>query len=968
MEHKLRAGLEHAFINGGSEATSYFKPQFISNDYKQGKKVLSTIEEELLQCEEFFISVAFITTSGLTPLLPVLEILERKGIKGRILTTSYLDFTEPTALTKLEKFKNIQLKMYSSDKEGFHTKGYIFKKKGIVKAIVGSSNMTQSALTKNKEWNTKIVSTQQGEFTKDLISEFEKLWESENAQEYDCFIHEYTQRYLMRKQQNKEAIRKRTTLSDRLVIKPNSMQRMFINNLNELIKNNEKRALLVSATGTGKTFASAFALRQINPKRVLFIVHREQIAIKSMESYKQIFGSTKSFGVLSGNKKETDKDYVFATMQTLSKTETLNRFKLDEFDFIIIDEVHRAGANSYQKIINYFTPKFYLGMSASPERLDGFDIYKLFDNNIVYEIRLQQAMEDDLLCPFHYFGITDLTLDEKMEKNIKQFNRINQKKRVDYIIEKSEYYGYSGNRVKGLVFCSTKKEAMELSNLFNEKKYSTVFLSGDDTQEKRVEAIERLTDDSRTDCIDYIFSVDIFNEGVDIPEINQVIMLRPTESPIVFVQQLGRGLRKSVCKDFVVILDFIGNYTTNFMIPIALSGDRTYNKDNLRRYVLEGERVMPGCSTIHFDEIAKKKIFQSIDAADFNQVKLLKDNYFNLKHKLGHIPKLSDFDLYGEVDVLRIFENGSIGSYYNFLVKYEEEYCVRLNVIEEKMIKFISTKLASGKRMHELIMLQLILESPYQLIKRLKDYLYHHYELALLDTTQTNLIHVLTHEFISGTGKDKYKGCEFIEVVSNEVEASSIFMKALENANFKTMIDELLKFGMKRYHRDYNQYYKNTNLVLYKKYTYEDVCRLLNWEKSEVALNIGGYKFNKKTNTFPVFINYHKGNDISDTIKYEDQFVSQSMLIAISKNGRTLESEDVQNFIFAKERGIEVELFVRKNKDDKGSKEFYYLGRMYYAGNVKAFVQSGTGKNLVSIDWKLDVPVRDDIYKFITSD
>ncbi len=200
--------------------------------------------------------------------------------------------------------------------------------------------------------------------------------------------------------------------------------------------------------------------------------------------------------------------------------------------------------------------------------------------------------------------------------------------------------------------------------------------------------------------------MEILNEGVDIVEVNQVIMLRPTQSPIVFIQQLGRGLRKAEGKEYVVILDFIGNYTNNFMIPIALSGDRSYNKDTIRRYVIEGGRVIPGASTVHFDEVSRKRIFNSIDAANFSDIKLLRESYTNLKNKLGHIPTLKDFDTYGEIDVLRIFDNKGLGSYYKFLVKYEKAYKIRLSEDEEKVIEFVSKKLASGKRVHELEMLK----------------------------------------------------------------------------------------------------------------------------------------------------------------------------------------------------------------------------------------------------------------------
>lgn len=689
-----------------------------------------------------------------------------------------------------------------------------------------------------------------------------------------------------------------------------------------------------------------------------------------------MFGNTKVFGLLSGNAKDYEADYLFSTMQMMAKPEVLTQFSKEEFQMIIIDEAHRVGASSYQNIMDYFKPDFWLGMTASPERTDNYDVYQAFDHNIAYEIRLQQALEEDLLCPFHYFGITDLQIDGETideETGLKDFNRLTSDERVNYVIEQMEYYGYSGDRVKGLIFCSSKKEAMILSEKFNDRGYRTLALTGKDDQEKREEAIERLVTNKEEDQLDYILTVDIFNEGVDIPEINQVIMLRPTESPIVFVQQLGRGLRKAEGKEYTVILDFIGNYKNNFMIPIALSGDRSYNKDNIRRYVLEGERVIPGASTIHFDEISRKRIFAAIDSANFSDIKLIKENYFNLKHKLGHIPALQDFDKYGEMDVLRIFDNNSLGSYYKFLVKYEKEYHVRLSTTEEKIIEFVSKKLASGKRIHELALINRMFRLGHGLIGALQESLQKDYNQSMNQDCMKNVVNIMTNEFPTGTGKATYEECVFLEIEEGEnqeieYKTSETMTQILRNPDFCTILKELVEFGIERYRANYSRRYQDTNLVLYQKYTYEDACRLLNWENNEVPLNIGGYKLDKKTKTFPVFINYDKADDISETIKYEDHFVNNSILIAVSKSGRNLESEDVQNFLKAKERGIDVHLFVRKNKDDKISKEFYYLGRMTASVQAQVFTMQNTDKTAVEIEWLLDTPVREDIYQYITNE
>ena len=977
---QLKQGLSTAFINQNISSNLAYKPQFVSNNYKEGRKVISSIEDELLSCEEFAISVAFVTMGGITPLLQTLRELEQRNIPGKILTTDYLSFSDPKALRILANFKNIELKMFVTEnaKEGFHTKGYIFKKEKMYRIIVGSSNMTLSALTTNREWNTKIVSTEQGEYTQSVVAEFEQLWNAKQSLVFEQFIEAYTNVYIKNKiiQKQKEIAKQAEVPSlEAYRLQPNSMQVGFINNLKNIYEAGEDKALLISATGTGKTYASAFVARELEFKRVLFLVHRNQIAKQALKSYRKVFDGKVSMGMVTGKYQNYDADFVFATVQTMSKEEILKKYKKDHWDLIIIDEAHHSSADSYKKIMDYFTPNLWLGMTATPDKrddnLEGRNIYEIFNHQIAYEIRLQNAMEEDLLCPFHYFGITDLEViadaGKSSEEKVENFRYLTSDERVLNVMKQAEFFGHSGERVKGLIFCSRIDEARELSSKFNEKGWRTLVLSGGDSEAVRSAAIERLAGDEAEDALDYIISVDIFSEGVDIPEINQVIMLRPTESPIIFIQQLGRGLRKAEDKEYVVVIDFIGNYRNNFMIPIALSGDRSYNKDNIRRYVTEGGRVIPGASTIHFDEVSRKRIFQAIDNANFSDIKLIRENYTNLKNKLGHIPVLDDFDKYGEMDVLRIFDNNSLGSYYKFLVKYEKEYTIRLSEAEEKVIEFVSKKLASGKRIHELEMLKRLFKYQHGIVTQLKKSLYENYNCSMDDNCAENVVNVMTNEFPTSSAKKTYSQCIFLEKEGSDYSISQSFCEMLQNEDFYNILEELVDFGISRYKENFSMRYQDTDLVLYQKYTYEDACRLLNWERNEVPLNIGGYKYDKKTKTFPVFINYDKQNDISDTTKYEDHFTSRNRLIAISKSGRSIESEDVQNFLNAKERGIDVQLFVRKNKDDKISKEFYYLGRMYATGGVKEFIMPNTDKSAVEIEWELDTPVREDIYEYIVN-
>ena len=742
-------------------------------------------------CDGFQISVAFITMNGITPLLQTLKELEKRNIKGEILTTNCLNFSEPKALKKLNELSNITLKMYDVEvaNEGFHTKGYIFRKEEIYHIIIGSSNITSAALTDNREWNTKLVSTVHGETAKEIVTEFNELWNSNYALTFDEFYENYNERYKIIKHQREVAKQEEITSIEKYKLQPNSMQIGFIINLKKILEAGEDRALLISATGTVKTYASAFAMRELGFKRVLFLVHRGQLARQTKKSYEKVFAESVSMGLVGAGYHEYDADYIFATVQTLNRDEHLLQYEKDAFDCIVLDEAHHVPADTYQKVMNHFTPKLWLGMTATPDKRDdnmeGRNVYELFNYQIAYEIRLQQAMEEKLLCPFHYFGITDLAIIGDNGDTSRDFSMLTSEERVKHIINQADYYGYSGDKVKGLIFCSNIKETEELSAKFNEminpstgKKFRTI----------------------ENQPLDYIFSVEILNEGVDIVEVNQVIMLRPTQSPVVFIQQLGRGLRKANGKEYVVILDFIGNYNNNFMIPIALSGDRTYNKDNIRRYIMEGGRVIPGASTVHFDEISRKRIFASVDNANFSDIKLIKENYTNLKNKLGRIPRLRDFDDYGEMDVMRIFDNNSLRSYYKFLVKYEKEYKIRLSEDEEKVIEFVSKK------------------------------------------------------FPAGASKKTYLQCVFMEQEGNDYKPTKLFMQMLANDEFYGVLQELVDFGISRYERDYKNTYDQTDLVLYQKYTYEDVCRLLNWEQNEVPLNIGGYKFDKKTKTFPVFI------------------------------------------------------------------------------------------------------------------
>jgi hypothetical protein len=442
-------------------------------------------------------------------------------------------------------------------------------------------------------------------------------------------------------------------------------------------------------------------------------------------------------------------------------------------------------------------------------------------------------------------------------------------------------------------------------------------------------------------------------------------MLRPTESPVVFIQQLGRGLRKFQGKEYVVIIDFIGNYMNNFMIPIALSGDRSYNKDTMRRYVREGSRVIPGSSTIHFDEISKKRIYSSIDSARTNDIRLLRESYKSLKNKLGRIPTILEFKAYGAVDVTKIFDK--CGSYYAFLKRYEPDYHCELSQKEQSVIEYMSRKLSSYKRIYEWSILESLI-SRQDRFTSYAEYMEKEYEVKVSALEEESAYRNLTNQFPKEEERRKYAACVLIErTAKGGYRLADGFHQMLRNKEFKAMVKELLVFAKERYQDNYSHTYKDTDFQLYQKYTYEDVCRLLCWKRNMNAQNIGGYFYDADTKTMPVFINYDK---TEDAIAYEDRFLTESTLIALSKRPRQITSSDADHIYKKTEADKEnrIYLFVRKNKDDREAKEFYFLGEVFAEGEPKQITMGASNDKAFEIQYRLDVPVRSDIYDYIVGD
>lgn len=1001
---QLLESLQTGFISKNYHSINELAPTLLVNDYHKEKKILSSLIEELTTCEAFDFSVAFINNEGLAAIKQTLDEIAQysknfpdKAVKGRILTTNYLNFTQPSALQELMQFPNIEIRAYT--KGGFHPKGYIFKQSNYYSMIIGSANLTSSALTMNQEWSVKFLSCTDGQIVYTVRDEFERVWAEAdvvNSDWLENYSNKYEEKKLTLKLVNKQIkeLKKqenlKTDINSTLVsniqsnleetqfeqfteapadyeldeeeaieIVPNSMQKEAMAALHNLREENENRALLIAATGTGKTYLSIFDVNQVKPKKVLYVAHRDMILDKSEKSFKNILPNIKT-GFLNGNRKDINADYLFASVFTLAKEDTLKSFKKDEFDYIIVDEVHHAGAESYKKIIEYFTPKFLLGLTATPERTDGFDIFSMFHNNIAYEIRLQKAMEEDLLCPFHYYGLSDLKIDGEVIDDKADFRLLVCDERIKHIERAINLYRNFAYPVKGLIFCSRVEEAKELSEKLNKNGYHTKYLTGENSDIERERVIQELESDENP--LQYIITVDIFNEGVDIPSVNQVVMLRPTQSAIIFVQQLGRGLRKSKGKSYVSVIDFIGNYENNFFIPIALYGDNSYNKDNLRKVMSSGSSGLPGTSTVQITEVARQKIYQAINDTNFAQLKLLKDEYNKLKMRLARIPTMMDFVNNGFVDPFLFIDYK--GSYYAFKCSIEKSE-VELSTKQLCSLQFFSLEFARGIRLHELLLISILLNKEKIAVNDFANKLAKN-NIKLTKNDLKGMINLLSPVFYTQNDKKKYGGIKYVSYENHELRRTKEFEDLLNSDIYKSELSDCIEYGIKRATLKPEEKIVNDNLVLYRKYSRKDICKLLNWN-SDCSSTVYGYKTETTTEeyTCPIFVTYEKSADISETTKYDDVFIDNTRFSWMSRSRRNSKSDEVAALIDQPNNNIKIMLFVKKN-DGEGS-DFYYMGKMKYNSYEDTTMKDkdGTNVSVVNIQFDMENPVPQNLYNYL---
>ena len=836
--------------------------QFLTN-YTE-TTFLEKIRDNLRKCSAFHFSVSFIKKAGLVLLFKDIEAAVERGAKGRIITSTYQNFTDIESLRSffmlMNKCDNFECHLdyecfhdggYST--LGYHSKGYLFEFDSHSEVIVGSSNITRYALLKNIERDIVVSDDISSDIYQNALAEFEDKWKNTHPLNSDI-ISLYSNKLNF-------AIERWDMDYDIATsnIKPNFMQRKALKELNRYRAMGTGKALVVAAAGSGKTYLAAFDALNFNPKKLLYIVHEGSILKKSYETFQDVFGSGINYGIYSGESKDIDADFLFAT--NISMCKSLELFSKDYFDYIIIDECHHATAETYKQIISYFEPEFLLGLTATPERMDNQDVFDIFDKNVPYELRLRDAIINDLVVPFKYYGIRDELIDYGLSKSEerKLVAQLSTAEHCAFISKEIEAHRPAG-KLKALAFCRNITHARMMSEAMGEM-YKTAYLTGKNNVGERVRAYNDLQSDDSD--LEILFTVDILNEGVDIPGANMVLFLRPTESSTIFIQQLGRGLRKYDNKQYVTVLDFIGNsYKRSVQIAFALSSlaqnfilekklMMSLVRDNFTALGLKDYGV-----EINIDNLSKEEIINYIENENFNSLNYMKQDYFNFKKYINSefYPKHMDFINNDCAPDLIRFMSIKIGgkktsSYYNFLQGIEEE---NLPVFDDKQIAFI--KYLSGMlplvRKHEYIVYKEIISGNSSLTQ-----IYDVLEATIPGFKLEEFIHALKYMQESG----------FVVVNDDNIQLKNLNL----DEQFIEYLDDLLSYGLTRHFIEFGD---SNEFKLWNNYRMDQVQ--LMFLKNPQHNQVGTYYYDKEV---VIFASLKKDLAEEDRLNYNDKFLASNI-------------------------------------------------------------------------------------------
>ena len=920
------------------------RSQFYTN-YSE-TKFIDKLKASLDLCQSFSFSVSFIKRPGLRLLSSNIEAALARGASGRLITSTYQNFTDVDSLVFFhdlaarypDRFScHLDRDCFHDSKGspvGFHSKGYLFEFPDHKELLVGSSNITVYALLKNIEWDVSVIDEEAGTYEA-AKKEFDDLWERTLPLTRDL-IDEYKTRlfYSIERWDMDYDIANSQ-------IKPNYMQRRALKELNRVRAMGAARALVTASAGSGKTFLAAFDALNFNPRRLLYIVHEGSILMKSFETFQMVFGSDRSYGVYNAEYKEFDADFVFSTNVTMANA--LELFDKHTWDYIIIDECHHATAETYRKILNYFEPQFLLGITATPERMDGEDVFSLFDQNVPYELRLRDAIINGLVVPFKYYGIRDELIEYgvKETKGHKFVEQFSDDKHVDFIYRMVEKHRLPGQKLKALAFCRDISHAIRMAQAM-EDYYHTAYLTGRNSIGERVRAYKDLQDDTAE--LEMLFTVDILNEGVDIPGVNMVLFLRPTDSQTIFIQQLGRGLRKYEGKQYVTVLDFIGNdYKRSVQIAFALGSlaENFVVEKKLVAALIANNYESIGLADygveIHLDDLSKKEILSYIDDVNFNTKTYLAQDYLNFKKYISaqtypqHVDYLNnDY----APDLMKFMQSRIAGrknaSYYGFLQAIGEEGLPSFDERQEAFIKYVSEMLPIVRPYEYLIIQELLAQAG----KADEDAMSEKLQKTVKNWKQDAFWHALHYMLASG----------FFMEDGNELS----FLDVHRDVAFETYLKDLLEYGIGKYEIDFYDVSADETFHLWAKYRKEQVQQLLLNNPRDIMLGTKIYD-----GIVYAYVTVIKGSSIKENLKYADGYIDAD----------TFQWETVANVnekeLTALKNSKCIHIFVRKVDNEDGIQlPFTYIGvgkMEYIEGSRKA-----NGAHLFRIPMAKTAP--EDIY------
>lgn len=913
------------------------------------EKFIDKLKKSIDTCQSFAFSVSFIKKPGLRLLAPNIEAALNRGARGRLITSTYQNFTDIESLTFFNDLQNRYSDSFEChlDREcfydswgnsvGFHSKGYLFEYGDHNELLVGSSNITVYALLKNIEWDVSIIDGSDSETYAAAEEEFNRLWEKtypltqELISDYRTRLFYSIERWDMDYEiANSE-------------IKPNYMQRKALKELNRIRVTGATKALIVAAAGSGKTYLAAFDALNFNPKRLLYIAHEGSILMKAYETFSKVFGSDRSYGLYTGDYKEPEADFVFST--NISMAGALELFDTHTFDYVIIDECHHATAETYQKVLRYFEPEFLLGITATPERMDENDVFSLFDQNVPYELRLRDAIINKLVVPFKYYGIRDELIEygAKETKGHKFVEQFSDEKHCEFIRDMIEKYREPGKKLKALAFCRDVAHARRMADAMEEYyPRGTRFLTGNNSVGERVRAYKDLQDEDAE--LQILFTVDILNEGVDIPGVNMVLFLRPTDSQTIFIQQLGRGLRNYEGKKYVTVLDFIGNdYKRSVQIAFAL-GSLSENfvvEKKLIAALVQDDFKEIGLSDygveIHIDELSKKEVLSFIDEVNFNTKRYLAQDYENFKKYISasrypdHVDYLNnDY----APDLIKFMQSKISGkknySYYGFLKAIDESNLPAFDERQEEFVNYLSDMLPLV-RPHEYLIVRRLLDSAGKVST---EDIFKYLSAVISGCTDASIKHALTYMIASGF---------FTE------ESGTIKFKDLKlGVELEEFLKDLIEYGLGRFEIDFGLASTDEIFHLWGKYKKEQVQQLLLNNPKDI---MKGTKIIE--DTVYIYVTVVKDNALKARLKYADGYIDNNTFQweSVADIGAN-ELENIKN-------SKETHVFVRKVSNEDGIQlPFTYIG----SGKAEYIGTSNNDNNAYIFRIPMNVTAPDDIY------